>query len=206
MDTLSKLEVAIKRTTGVDARSLKKLDLYCKVEEDFQVKTGTGAFLTMLTWVVVVVLLFTELRSFFRVEATEHMVVDTAMHTGIRVNMNITFHALSCAEVQMDAMDVSGYNQLNVEHDLVKWRLRASDGSVVGAPVTSVIGNNPSAEEVEAAKKLPPLPADYCGSCHGAETLGVRCCNNCEELKMAFRARQWSMKDILRNSTQVYLP
>ena len=201
MEPAHKIESSLQRI-GVDARWLRRFDLYSKVDEDFQVQTTLGAALSVLTWVLIAILLMSELGSYAGGQTTEHLVVETTLKSHLRVNLNMSFHALTCAEVQMDAMDVSGYNQVNVEHDVVKWRLSKQDGRVLGSPVTSIIGNNPTEAEREAARNLPAVPKDYCGSCYGAETAGVRCCNNCEELKMAFKARSWSLKTILRNSTQ----
>ena len=38
----------------------------------------------------------------------EHMTVDTTLGQRLRVNVNMTFHALTCADVHLDAMDVAG--------------------------------------------------------------------------------------------------
>jgi hypothetical protein len=46
------------------------------------------------------------------------------------------------------------------------------------------------------------LPPDYCGDCYGAQTEDVRCCNTCNELIQAYQRKQWSVNEILRNSTQ----
>ena len=36
------------------------------------------------------------------------MTVDTTLGQRLRVNVNMTFHALTCADVHLDAMDVAG--------------------------------------------------------------------------------------------------
>ena len=45
-------------------------------------------------------------------------------------------------------------------------------------------------------------PANYCGDCFGADTPELRCCNTCNQLIQAYQAKQWSVSEILRNSTQ----
>lgn len=40
-----------------------------------------------------------------------------------------------------------------------------------------------------------PLPRDYCGSCYGAEREPDQCCNTCDEVKAAYRARRWGITD-----------
>lgn len=64
---------------------------------------------------------------------SEHMTVDTSLRQQLRININISFHALSCADVHLDAMDVAGDNQLNVEHDMLKQRL-SKKGVILNKP------------------------------------------------------------------------
>lgn len=61
------------------------------------------------------------------------MIVDTSLRQRLRINIDISFHALSCAEVHLDAMDVAGDNQLNVEHDMKRERL-GKNGSIIETP------------------------------------------------------------------------
>jgi hypothetical protein len=68
------------------------------------------------------------------------MVVDTKLGQQLEININMTYHALTCAEVHMDAMDVAGDNQLNVEHDFLKQRVSA-EGHLVGEPGIEIIGD-----------------------------------------------------------------
>ena len=41
----------------------------------------------------------------------------------------------------------------------------------------------------------PPLPANYCGSCYGAEAESGECCNSCEDVRNAYRLKGWVMPD-----------
>jgi len=45
-------------------------------------------------------------------------------------------------------------------------------------------------------------PPNYCGDCFGADTPEIRCCNTCDQLIQAYQLKQWSVSEILRNSTQ----
>lgn len=102
---------------------LKAFDIYSKVDEDFRVQTEGGGWISILGWVVISLLVLLELRSFFLVEYKEHMIVDTSLRQKLKINIDITFHALTCADVHLDAMDVAGDNQLNMEHEMFKQRL-----------------------------------------------------------------------------------
>jgi endoplasmic reticulum-Golgi intermediate compartment protein 3 len=187
---------------GVSSSTLRRFDIYAKIEEDFQVKTTCGAALSLIGWLIIVFLMFSEISTFMNVTPREHMAVDTSLQTKLTVYVNISFHSLTCAEVQLDAMDVAGYNQVNIEHDVVKRRLSHFDGSVIGSPVTSLVGDRLTETEKKKAAELPPLPKNYCGSCYGAENAGIKCCNNCEELKLAYKQHGWSTRNIVRNATQ----
>ncbi len=68
------------------------------------------------------------------------MVVDTTLGQQLIININISFHSLTCAEVHLDAMDVAGDNQLNIEHDMIKQRLSPS-GYAIGDPGIEIIGS-----------------------------------------------------------------
>ena len=56
------------------------------------------------------------------VKPTEHMIVDNSLAKKLRINFNITFPALTCAETSIDAMDVAGDQQLGLDHDIFKTR------------------------------------------------------------------------------------
>lgn len=107
-----------------------------------------------------IVLSFSEIRHYFTPQYTEHMVVDTTIGEPVTVNLNITFHALSCFDSHLDVMNMAGENQLNVEHRMTKQRLDKF-GQPIGERGFEIIG--------EGNLNLPDLPSDYCGSCFGAE-------------------------------------
>ena len=58
------------------------------------------------------ILIISEVRGYFTASVKEHMIVDTTLGQRLKVNIDITFHAITCAEVNVDAMDVAGDNQV----------------------------------------------------------------------------------------------
>lgn len=52
-----------------------------------------------------------------------------------------------------------------------------------------------SVELARDALSAAPLPAGYCGSCYGAARQPTQCCNTCDEVKAAYRARRWTVTD-----------
>ena len=94
---------------------LRNFDIYTKVEEDFVLQTNVGASLSLVGWFIIIILVLAEINSYMTVQHKEHMIVDTTLGQHLRINIDITFHALTCAEVNVDAMDVAGDNQV-VQH------------------------------------------------------------------------------------------
>lgn len=171
--------------------SLQQFDLFTKVEADYQVHTSSGATISLVGWVLIVLLVFAELANYSSPQTKEHMIVDTTLGSQMRINLNITFHALTCAEAHVDAMDVAGDNQLNIEHDMFKQRI-SPQGVPIGKPSVEIVGNNVKVD----------LPADYCGPCFGAETETRRCCNTCADLRAAYDERGWNGATIMRTAEQ----
>ena len=85
---------------------------------------------SLFGWLLIAVLAMAEIRNYTVPLYQEHMRVDTALGEQLQVNINITFHALTCNEAHLDVMDIAGSNQLSVEHDMIKQRL-----SPLGVPI-----------------------------------------------------------------------
>lgn len=93
-----------------------------------------------LGWIIIVFLAFGEIGNYMHPRVSEHMRVDsTALGEQLQVNINITFHALTCNEVHLDVMDIAGDNQLNVEHDMLKQRV-SQNGRAIGRAGIEIIG------------------------------------------------------------------
>ena len=54
----------------------------------------------------------------------EHMTVDKTFGQQLQININISFHALTCAQVHVDAMDIAG--QFNRNSDILLYVVRHS--------------------------------------------------------------------------------
>jgi hypothetical protein len=50
-------------------------------------------------WIIIALLVFSEVNNFLSPKPKEHMVVDTTLGQQLKININISFHALTCAEV-----------------------------------------------------------------------------------------------------------
>jgi hypothetical protein len=115
---------------------VKKFDMYAKVKEEYTVKkppSTSSSSRTIIAWVLTAVLTLSELWGYATSTGTkEHMLVDTSLGQKLRINVNITFPALSCAEVHVDAMDVAGDYHPYMEGSMQKQRLSGKTGKPLG--------------------------------------------------------------------------
>jgi hypothetical protein len=79
-----------------------------------------------------------------------------------------------------------------VEDTLTKIRLDPS-GRRIGTEAELVESN--AHTQQQKAKELilkAKLPDDYCGPCYGSQVTDEQCCNTCDELLEAYKAKKWS--------------
>jgi hypothetical protein len=99
------------------------------------------------------ILFMSEFISYMQVTRKDHIVVDTTMGEKLRINFNITFFSLNCAEVNVVSMDVAGDIHIDIDHNVFKSRL-GGDGNAIGDAFR---------ENITHKEDVKPLPPDYCG-------------------------------------------
>jgi len=165
---------------------LKKLDAYPKTLEDFRVRTFSGAAVSIISGLFILWLFISEFMYYLSVEVKPELFVDTSRGEKLRINMDVIFHNLPCGYLSVDAMDISGEHQLDVDHNIFKRRLDTRGKSLQDSPTKHESLGDPT-KEVDA-----PLPPDYCGSCYGAEKTPGQCCNTCDQVQEAYRGKGWA--------------
>jgi len=178
-------------------KMVRKFDMYAKVKEEYKLPAAAQAssHVNTATWCLIGLLTLSECWAYATSGRTkEHMVVDSTLGQKLRINMNITFPALSCSEVHVDAMDVAGDYHPYMEQNMMKQRLHG----VTGLPVGRKVEETANVFENKAFQ----LPEDYCGSCYGAEEKARDCCNTCEQVVARYSVKGWSTKEIRRSAEQ----
>lgn len=184
---------------------VKNLDfMFPKVDQEFRVQTEKGGLATMIAVFVICLLSLAEIASHLSMNAStiEHIAVNTELNKRMKINMNITFPGLACEDLHVDAMDVAGDSQLDVEDTLVKKQLRL-DG-LLRSPEEISVETNAHRQEQEKKQRIlkKALPEGYCGPCYGAQQTDEQCCQTCDELLEAYKEKRWKTDLLVYTSEQ----
>lgn len=170
---------------------IRSLDAYPKINEDFYSRTLSGGVITLASSIIMTLLFISELRLYLHAVTETKLVVDTSRGETLRINFDITFPALPCSILSVDAMDISGEQHLDIRHDIIKKRIDALGNVIetkkegIGAPMIDrpLQRHGGRLEHNET----------YCGSCYGAEGSDDHCCNTCEDVREAYRKKGWAL-------------
>lgn len=174
---------------------LKRFDAYAKTLDDFRVRTISGGFVTIISSTLIFFLVCIELKYFLTTDVTQVLFVDTSRQEKLNITMDITFPALPCTQLTVDAMDVSGDSQTDVAHDLFKTRLDVG-GIVVPDDVVKVsLKPLPKLNKTKSGEDAGETTTVVnCESCYGAESNTHPCCPTCDDVRNAYRVKGWSFK------------
>ena len=185
---------------------LKNFDAYPKTMESFRIKTLHGAVVTIISSLIMLSLFLSELSYFLTLDVRQELFVDTGRSQGerLRINIDIVFPKWPCAYLSIDAMDISGEHQFDLQHSIYKTRVD-SDGNKInendegektepgeGKIDIEALTNSSQESSVEVQTDT---PTDSCLSCYGAETDSMPCCNTCEQVREAYRRKGWAISD-----------
>ncbi len=174
------------------------LDAFPKQREEaseFFQKSTSGGIITIVTVVMMTMLFMSELSLYLRHRTTNSLAVDTSRGETMTVHMDVSLPKMPCSWLSVDAMDVTGDTHLEIhDHGITLQRLdRRGEAK-----------RNANAEMHEFGAKEGPMPTrdnpdlgpDYCGSCYGAESDEIKCCNTCGEVRDAYRKANWGIPDL----------
>ncbi|CAF1932086.1 unnamed protein product [Brassica oleracea] len=106
----------------VSPTKLKSMDFYRKIPRDLTEASLSGAGLSIVAALIMMLLFGMELSSYLAVNTTTTVVVDkSADGDFLRIHFNISFPALSCEFASIDVSDVLGTNRLNITKTVRKF-------------------------------------------------------------------------------------
>ena len=113
--------------------TLKRFDAYAKPMDDFRIRTRSGGILTVVSGIVMVILFASEIKDYLQPETKEELFVDTSRTGKLKINLDVIFSRISCDFLGLDAMDVSGEQHIDIEHNVFKRKLDL-DGKPIDDP------------------------------------------------------------------------
>ncbi|KAL6778898.1 hypothetical protein ACKKBG_A04140 [Auxenochlorella protothecoides x Auxenochlorella symbiontica] len=173
---------------------LRHFDAFPKQREEakeFFQSTMAGGVITLVAAALMTLLFVSELGIFMHTDTVTELLVDTSRGEKMDIHFDITLPHMPCSWVSVDAMDVSGELQLDVDHTVFRRRL-SPEGLAIGEDSEHHVG--PTGQPLPAALGGSNATA-ACGSCYGAEFEAGKCCNTCEEVREAYRRRGWAVRD-----------
>ena len=173
-------------------KRLRHFDAYQKPLEDFRVKTLSGAVITIVCTVCIVILFCYEWNAYRTIDVDQELFVDLSRNQKLTINLDVTFPRLPCDLLSLDVMDVSGENQNDVAKGLKKIRIdklgsviRDDEAKAAASTITTTVQTTSTAHNETA------LDTAKCLSCYGAEASNIPCCNDCASVRAAYRQKNW---------------
>nr|XP_043630864.1 endoplasmic reticulum-Golgi intermediate compartment protein 3-like [Erigeron canadensis] len=170
---------------------VRRLDAYPKVNEDFYSRTLSGGVITLASSIAMIFLVCSELGLYLQTVTESKLVVDTSRGEKITINFDITFPAVSCTLLSLDAIDISGEQHLDIKHAVMKNRIDPN-GNVIQVRYDH-IGVPKFGKPIQKHGEEIGHNETYCGSCYGAEISEAECCNSCDAVREAYRKRGWGL-------------
>lgn len=184
----------------------RSLDAFPETKESHRVRTISGGSISLVALVAIFILFFSEFASYLTTSVTDRLVVEGDRDQQITINFDFTFPKLRCSVVNVDAVDVSGHRQEGIDHHVYKKRLDPNGKQIgfqerheLGATIKTreelfehVQKNETKDEDGGGSNKAAASDAEKCGSCYGAESGDIKCCNTCSEVREAYRKKGWS--------------
>jgi endoplasmic reticulum-Golgi intermediate compartment protein 3 len=96
----------------------------------------------------------------------------------------------------LDAMDSTGEQHLHIDHNIYKRRINLNGIPIEEAKKEDIQTSTSKKSNVttDTSKELKTdvAPKNICGSCYGAQTNDSQCCNTCQDVIDAYRAKKWN--------------
>ncbi|XP_065853053.1 uncharacterized protein [Euphorbia lathyris] len=117
-------------------QAIKSIDAFPRAEEHLMQKTKSGAFVSVIGLVIMVTLFLHELMYYLGTDTVHEMSVDLKRGEALPIHINMTFPSLPCEVLSVDAIDMSGKHEVDL--DTTIWKLRLDKtGEIIGSEFVS---------------------------------------------------------------------
>jgi len=183
--------------------TLKQFDAFARPMDELQIKTVWGGVVTLTCCFTILYLMIFNLIEYLDNTPTEELLIDTSRNKKLQINFDIIIPKISCDFLVLDAVDNSGETHLQIDH-IFKQNLNA-DGQPVSDAEKSDVGNSEQYNS-KSVQGNDTQNKTFCGSCYGAETLDIQCCNTCDDVMQAYKGKNWDFNpsNIVQCNNQSY--
>ncbi|XVF14466.1 hypothetical protein REPUB_Repub09cG0062800 [Reevesia pubescens] len=116
--------------------AIKSLDAFPRAEEHLLQKTQSGALVSIVGLVIMATLFFHELTYYLSTYTVHQMSVDLKRGETLPIHINMTFPSLPCDVLSVDAIDMSGKHEVDLDTNI--WKLRLNSlGHIIGTEYLS---------------------------------------------------------------------
>lgn len=128
--------VSICRSTMGLKQVLKNIDAFPRAEEHLTQKTPSGAIVSVIGLIIMATLFIHELKFYLTTKTVHEMSVDVKRGENLPIHINMTFPSIPCPILSVDAIDMSGKHEVDLDTNI--WKLRLSkDGYIIGSEYVS---------------------------------------------------------------------
>ncbi|MBA0714710.1 hypothetical protein Golax_013669 [Gossypium laxum] len=103
-------------------QAIKNLDAFPRAEEHLLLKTQSGALVSIVGLVIMATLFFHELTYYLSTYTVHQMSVDLKRGETLPIHINMTFPSLPCDVLSVDAIDMSGKHEVDLDTNI--WKVR----------------------------------------------------------------------------------
>ncbi|KAL6578431.1 hypothetical protein OROMI_010759 [Orobanche minor] len=117
-------------------QALKSLDAFPRAEEHLLQKTKSGALVSIVGLLIIATLFLHELSYYVSTYTVHQMAVDSKRGETLPIHINMTFPSMPCDVLSIDAIDMSGKHEVDLDTNI--WKLRLNkDGHIIGTEYLS---------------------------------------------------------------------
>ncbi|WZZ60978.1 hypothetical protein YC2023_061085 [Brassica napus] len=117
-------------------QALRSIDAFPRAEDHLLQKTQSGAVVSIVGLFIMATLFLSELSYYLNTLTVHQMSVDLKRGETLPIHVNMTFPSLPCDVLSMDAIDMSGKHEVDLDTNIWKLRLN-SHGHIIGTEYIS---------------------------------------------------------------------